>query len=184
VRHDATDESFRGTGGFGTPGFCLGRLRGRTVPVGGPRSGRYHQKPHRRLRRPRQGDGPYLASGNSHRSDRGVRRAESDAPGLRFAPPHRDAAYGLLRRSGRDHAHRRRAADLHGLDVRREPRASRRGASGLRRLAHELQDARGVHAAGKHGECAAGRGAVGACRRGGRAAAGTGRTTAGRTAAG
>ena len=56
-------------------------------------------------------------------------------------PPTEAPEYRLLRRGRRGQAHGRGAAHLYRLDVRRKPRPSRRRAPGVRRLAHELQDA-------------------------------------------
>ena len=105
--------------------------------------GRLDQEPDRRIRRPRQGYRAHFSSRDSDQSHRRVRRAQGDAPGVRHDPAHRDAAYRLLRRGRRDQVDRRGRAHLHRVDVRRKSRPSRRRAPGLRRLAHELQDASG-----------------------------------------
>lgn len=107
----------------------------------GSRPGRRDKEPDRRIRGAGQGDRPHLPSRDPHQPDGRVRRAQGDAEGLRYLTPDRDAAYRLFRRGRRDQADGRGRADLYRLDVRREPGASRRRASGLRRLAHELQDA-------------------------------------------
>ena len=76
-------------------------------------------------------------------------------------PPTEAPEHRILRRGRRGEAHRRGAAHLHRLDVRREPRPSRRRAPGVRRLAHELQDAGGRDALGQQREGAARRGRAG-----------------------
>jgi len=157
VRHDARRKDFHGTAGI----FRWRTRHGRRVrrhyvwrfgASGRRRSGRHDQESDRHLRRARQGDRPHLAFGSAHRSDGRVRCPESDAAGLRYAPAHGGAAHRLIRRSGRDQARRRGTADLYRLDVRRKPRASRRGAPGVRRLAHQLQDAGRRQAARECGE--------------------------------
>ena len=126
--------------GLGLIAACLAAA----VLLPSPASAELDQEPDCRVRRPRQGDGAHLPSRDSDQSDRRVRRAQGDAPGVRYDAADRDAAYRLLRRGRRDQAHGRGRAHLHRVDVRRKPRPSRRRAPGLRRLAHELQDASGV----------------------------------------
>jgi hypothetical protein len=154
VQHDATKEC--STALLGWRGFFGGVRDGWDVlleprPCGG------HQEPHRRVRRPRQGDRAHLPSRNSAQSDGGVRGAQGDAAGLRLASADRGAEHDFIRRGRRGEAHRRGAAHLHRLDVRREPRPSRRGAPRLRRLADQLQDGICSCALGEQRERAAGR---------------------------
>ena len=118
---------------------CLAAAIGMSSPV----LAELDQEPDRRIRRPRQGYRAHFSSRDSDQSHRRVRRAQGDAPGVRHDPAHRDAAYRLLRRGRRDQVDRRGRAHLHRVDVRRKSRPSRRRAPGLRRLAHELQDASG-----------------------------------------
>lgn len=145
--------TFNAGGQCGAAGDCDGE---RCRRLQRPR--RDHQERGRGLCRPRQGYGPHLPSGNPHEPDGRFRRVEGDATRLRYASADRSAKYYGLRRGRRDQAHGRGDPDLHRLDVRREPRPSRRGASGVRCVADELQDACRRHIRGKRGERAGRRG--------------------------
>ena len=90
VRHDRTKHATRLRPGRRDGPFCRRlhagvRVRGGSCFCGNP------QEPDRGVRRARQGDGPHLASRNSHEQDGRVRRAESDAAGLRHATSDRGA---------------------------------------------------------------------------------------------
>jgi hypothetical protein len=142
VRHDASQEKSDGAQGKGKARAWRRCDRRGLGAAWKPRPSRGDQESDCRVRCPRQGDGPHLASRDSYRQDGPVWRAEGDAAGLRQPPADRTARHCLFRRGGRGQAQRRGATDLYRMDVRREPRAPRGGAPRLRRLAHKLQDAR------------------------------------------